>query len=154
MAESANTSESSEPDLESSDSEYNDIPDLYLETEWDSGRSFQARTPAFEKAVNNLKIILKKGVKELQVGDIKLKVLDVTKQGGGTLTNIEITDKEGIGQVKVHNWGPKKKTRRMTVQVSKSCKGEFRHVEVLAVKVVKPLLDKLLNGESVKSLIK
>ena len=41
-----------------------------------------------------------------------------------------------------------------TIQVIKSNKGEIRHVNILASKIVKPLLDKLLNGETINKLAK
>ena len=41
-----------------------------------------------------------------------------------------------------------------TVQIDKSSKGDLRHVEILKNTVVKPLLDKLLNGQTVKAIEK
>ena len=70
------------------------------------------------------------------------------------MAHIEIKDKEGTGQVKLQTWGPNTKKKIVTIQIIKSNKGEIRHVDILASKIVKPLLDKLLNGETVKNLAK
>ena len=99
--------------------------------------------------------MLNKSPKEKTVGDIKLRVLDVEKEGaGGKLAHIEITDKEGKGQAKLTTWSPNTRNKMATIQVGKSNKGQLRHVDILATKVVRPLLDKLMNGETVKNLAK
>ena len=54
----------------------------------------------------------------------------------------------------MHTWGPNKKNKEVTIQVDKSSNGELKHVDILATKVVKPLLDKLLAGETVKNIVK
>ena len=61
-----------------------------------------------------------------------------------------MTDYEGTGLVQLHTWGPNKKTKEVTVQINKSKGGEFR---LVTKKVVKPLLDKFLEGETVKSIL-
>ena len=83
-----------------------------------------------------------------------MKVLAVKKQGGGKLANIEMTDKDGISQVQLQTFGPNPKTKLTTVQVAKSNKGEPRHVELFTSLVVKPILDRLLKGETLKRLQK
>ena len=70
------------------------------------------------------------------------------------MAHIEIKDKEGTGQVKLQTWGPNTKKKMATIQVIKSNKGDIRHVNILASKIVKPLLDKLLNGETINKLAK
>ena len=140
--------------MESSDSDFDDIPDLYLEKDWESGHNFKARTPAFAKAVDGLQVLLKKSIYEKTVDDIKLRTLEVKKKREGKLSHIEITDEEGAGEVKLQIWGPNKKNKMVTVQVSKSSNGQVKHVDILTNKVVKPLLDKLLRGATIKELDK
>ena len=42
----------------------------------------------------------------------------------------------------------------MTIQITKSSKGEMRHVEILAKEFIKPLIDRLLKGEIARKLTK
>ena len=146
------TNNSSESEDEITDSDFEDLtlPNLYLEKEWKSGKNFKSRTPAFRRAVNDLKKLLLKSEKERKVDDINIRVLDVKIEDTSKVAEIQITDKEGAGQVKLTTWDPNKRTKMVPIQISKSNKGEVRHVELLATQVVKPLLDKLLNGETVK----
>ena len=147
-------SDSSESAEESSDSDFDELPNLYQEKDWKGGYSFKSRTPAFEKAASGLKILLKKTVKVQQIDDIKIRVIKVSKQGEARMTDIEITDIEGTGEVHMHTWGPNKRTRKITIGITKSSKGERKHVDIVAKKVVKPLLDRLLKGETTKTLLK
>ena len=97
---------SNDSSLECSDTEYDDeVPDLYREKKWKNGYNFKLRTQPFEKAVANLKTLLKKSAKSTNVGDLTIRVLDVEKHGGGKLAKIELTDKEGTGEVKLQFWG-------------------------------------------------
>ena len=138
------------------ESENDELPELYQEHDWIGGRTFNARTPAFAKAVANIKVMLRKSAQVKKVEDIDLKVLNVVDRadGGGSLSQIEITDAEGTGHAQFQIFGPNKKTKKVTIQISKSSKGELRHAKVLAEKVVKPLLDKLLNGATIRNLMK
>ena len=52
--------DSSDYEDDLSDSENDDLPDLYRDNKWDAGYNYKARTPAFEKAAAGLKTILKK----------------------------------------------------------------------------------------------
>ena len=147
--------ETDDPDDDFSESDFNDLPDLYEESAWTTGCNFKSRTAAFEKAATGLRFMLKKSAKVKKVGDLKLKVHKVVvKKDGGRLADIEITDYEGSGHVQFQTFGTNKKTKMTTVQVDKSKKGEVKHVQILATKVVKPILDQLLNGSSLKNLMK
>ena len=52
-----------------------------------------------------------------------MRVVKVSKQGDGRMTDIEITDREGTGQVHMQTWGSKTRTRKMTLTIHKSRKG-------------------------------
>ena len=56
--------DSSESDVETDDTDYDDIPELYKYKEWESGCNFKGRTPAFEKASTNLRAVFRKSQKE------------------------------------------------------------------------------------------
>ena len=144
--------DSSEYEDDLSDSENDDLPELYREHEWDGGFNYKSRAPAFAKAASALKIMLKKGVNVTTIDQIKVKVVNVVKHDGGENADIEITDEEGSGHVQLQTWKPNKKKRMVTIQVAKSGQGDIKHVNILAKQVVKPLLDKLLNGASIKEL--
>ena len=139
--------------MESSDSDYDDILDLYLEKHWESGHNFKVRTSAFAKADDGLAFLLKKSNYEKAIDDFKFRTLEVQKKDG-KLSHIEITDEEGAGEVKLQIWGPNKRNKMVTVQVSKSSNDEVKHVDILTNKVIKPLLDKLLRGATIKELDK
>ena len=91
--------DTSETDYETDESESNDLPDLYQEKVWESGHNFRSRAPLFAKAASGLKILLRKNFNEKNVGNKKIRVLDVRKKGLGKLAEIEITDREGAGLV-------------------------------------------------------
>ena len=146
--------DTSETDYETDESESNDLPDLYQEKVWESGHNFRSRAPLFAKAASGLKILLRKNVNEKNVGNKKIRVLDVRKKGVGKLAEIEITDREGAGLVQLQYMGPNKGNKFVTVQITKSSKGDIRHVQILANEVIKPLLDGLLKGETVRKLNK
>ena len=146
--------DTSETDYETAESESNDLPDLYEEKVWESGHNFRSRAPLFAKAASGLKILLRKNFNEKNVGNKKIRVLDVRKKGLGKLAEIEITDREGAGLVQLQYLGPNKGNKFVTVQITKSSKDDIRHVQILANEVIKPLLDKLLKGETVKKLNK
>ena len=52
----------------------------------------------------------------------------------------------------MQSWGPNRKTAEITIQITKSKKGNVRHAEIFAKKVVKPLFDKLLSGDTSKNI--
>ena len=81
-----------------------------------------------------------------------VRVVNIEKIDRRQLADIEITDNEGSGHVQLCVWGPNKKKKMITIQVAKSGQGEVKHVDILAKQVVKPLLDRLLKGASIKEL--
>ena len=145
---------SSESEQQSSGSDFDDAPALYVEKRWQSGYNYKSRTPAFIKAAENLQILLRKRHKPCQIGDIQMKVLEVTKHSDGKLAKVEIADNEGTGEAQFHAWEPNKRTKETTIQVDKSKNGEQKHVDILATKIVKPFLDRLLSGETAKNIMK
>ena len=104
-----------------------------------------------QKQLMVFKFSFKKRIYEKTVDDIKLRTLEVKNKREGKLSNIEITDEEGAGKVKLQIWGPNKKNKMVTVQVSKSSNSQVKHVDILTNKVVKP---KLLRGATIKELDK
>ena len=147
--------DTSEVDDETDDTDFDDIPELYKFKEWESGCNFKGRTPAFEKALTNLRAVFRKSPKEKSAGGLSIRVIDVSKKkGGGKQADIVLTDDEGSGQVQFQTFGPSKKSRGMTTQVVKSSKGDIRHVGLFVNNLIKPILDRLLTGESVTSINK
>ena len=47
--------------------------------------------------------------------NLKIRVLDAKKQGGGKLTTIELSDNDGVGEVQLRMWGPNKRTKEVTI---------------------------------------
>ena len=149
-----NSAVESDSQDDETDSDLDDLPDLYQEKDWTSGCNFKSRAAAFEKAAEGLKFLLKKSVKIRKVAGIKIKVHKVTKKKECRVSDIEIINEEGSGHVNLRVWNPNKNKKMTTVQIDKSSKGDVNHVQILTTKVVKPVLDKLLKGESVKALSK
>ena len=93
---------------------------------------------AFGKARDGLKDFMKKGVVR-EVNDIKIKVLDVRKNGSGTDIEVELTENNVRGIAVIQLFGPNSKNENV-VMVRKSKESEHKYVIMLAEKVVKPLV--------------
>ena len=154
MKQQPETTDTSEVEAESSGSDFDNVPDLYQEKKWVGGCNFKSRTPAFVKAAENVHTLIRKSAKGKHIGNIHIKYTDETKQGGGTLAKVHITDDEEMGEAQVHFWAPNKRGKEATVQIDKSSNGDMKHVDMLTSKIVKPFLDKLLAGATVKDIMK
>ena len=55
--------ESDDLDDDSSESDFNDLPDLYEESDWTTGCHFKSQMAAFEKAATDLRFMPKKSAK-------------------------------------------------------------------------------------------
>ena len=123
-----------------------DSPSLYREKIWGGteggeyiidGYTLRGKK-AFGKAREGLYEYLKKGVAR-DVNGIKLKALDVRKNGAGIDIEVELVENNarGIGVVKLY--GPSLKNENV-IMVSKSKQSEHKYVKTLADKVIKPLI--------------
>ena len=120
----------------------------YEEHRWpkehSTGYSYKGKKKVFLKAVETLRILMKKG-HEKAIEKVTFKVLDSRKTTNGNEYDIEVCkDKErGVAVLKV--FGPTKK-KGATLMINKSKKYEVKFVEILAIDVVKQLLDRFDCG--------
>ena len=131
-----------------------DISSLYKERRWGKeeggenvtdGFVFRGKK-AFENVLKGLKENLEKGFHKTIEG-VEFRVLDSRKKGVELEIEIEIvlSNKKGVAVLKLY--GPnRKKENVVTVSRSKGSEPEF--VEILAEKILKPLMDGFLRGDS------
>ena len=103
------STDSSENETNSSESDFDETPELYQEKKWKDGYNYKSRAPTFVKAVTNLRSLLRKNAKEKNVFNVKIRVTDVEHKVGEKLAKIEVIDEEGTGEVQMHTWVPSKK---------------------------------------------
>ena len=100
---------------------------------------------AFSKAVEGLRELMKKGVNK-DVNQVKIKVLDVRKNGAGTDIEIEMVENNARGISLLKLYGPSSKKKESVVMVSKSKESDQKFVILLAEKVIKPLMAEFVAG--------
>ena len=110
----------------------------------------------FGSATKNLLDIMKKNA-NLKADNINVRVLDNRKKAEGTEVTVEVTDKNKKANVSIKIWGPREDGRKnnCTVQISKiSEEANVELVNILAKKIIKPLLDLLITNVDYKHLLK
>ena len=134
------------------DSDVNDDQDSqYSENFWPKdeephGFSYKSKKKAFGKALDNLKLMLKKGTRK-DLNKIQITVLDCRKEKSKTSeVDIEIVKSNERGIATLKFYGPNAKKVR-TILISKSKNHDAKYVSIAALEIVKPLLEKFLSGE-------
>ena len=96
----------------------------------------------FGKAVDGLRKVMIKG-SQGEINGINFKSLDTRKIGTEMTIDVEIHDgkQRGIALLKLYDINNKKEN---VVMVSKSKKSDHEFVTILAEKVTKPLMEKLM----------
>lgn len=89
----------------------------------------------------------------MSVNGTYICVMDVAKKGGGIATTVEVTDKEGKCMDVLQTWGRNTKTECYTVQVDKVKDQDARFVTILAKYVIQPVIDNIVAGYNLKSMI-
>ena len=129
---------------------------VYNENSWPkedpSGFSFKGKKKLFAKAVENIKLLMKKGNQKI-VESIAFKVLDCRKMNHGNEYDVEVSKdtERGIAVLKI--FGPNGK-KEHTIMINKSKKHDVKFVELLAIDVIKPLLGRFGSGEGWKCSVK
>ena len=113
------------------------------ESEEPTNVTFKGKTRSFVNAVIKAKEILKKGATK-ELDDTKAKVMDVKNKSISTEIVIEATDKKGRGNATVEIFGPNNKSKQCSVVIKKLKNHKDRYVNVVAQKVLKPLLNFLI----------
>ena len=116
------------------------------EEEVPTGFTFKSKKKIFVKAVDNIKIKLKKGV-EFVIDDLKIKILDRRNGQNGAEIDIEIVDKKDRGQAVLKIFGPNSR-KECTLMINKSKKHDAKFVKILAVHIIKRLVDNFISGQS------
>ena len=109
-----------------------------------SGYSFKGKKRTFLKIVENLKVLFKKGSEKI-LGNVNFKILDVKKIPGGLEYEIEVgkNKEKGIAIAKIY--GPNAK-KMCTILLSKSKKFDALFVQILAIDIIKQLIDRFSSG--------
>ena len=110
-----------------------------------SGFSFKGKNKQFQRIVESLKVLLKKGSEKI-LGDVSFKVLDAKKIANGTEYEVEIRKNKTKGVAITKIFGPNQR-KVCTVTVNKSKKFENEFVTILAVDVIKQLIDRFQPGD-------
>ena len=116
------------------------------EEEVPTGYTFKSKKKIFVKAVDSIKIKLKKGV-EFVIDDLKIKILDCRNGPNGAEIDIEIVDKKDRGQAVLKIFGPNSR-KECTLMINKSKKHDAKFVKILAVHIIKRLVDNFISGQS------
>ena len=101
---------------------------------------------SFGKVVEGLKTTLKRGESK-DVDGTEIKVLDARKNGVELEIEVEILNKGNRGVAVIKLYGPNKK-KESVVMVTKSKESDAKYVTILAEQVIKPLMSRILIGES------
>ena len=153
--------ESTEDSFVSDDSDVkDDLPEVelqYVENSWKddeelkSGYSFKGKKPVFLKAVENIKILMKKGANK-EINSLKFRVLDSRKAKKSSEFDVEIVrgTERGLAMLKIY--GPNGKNE-CTLMTTKCKKQDAVFVKLLALDIVKPLLNAFITGEGWKNLL-
>ena len=116
-----------------------------------TGYSFKGKKPVFVKAVENVKILLRKGSQK-DMKNLKFKVLDSRKAKKSAEFDVEILKgtERGVAVLKVY--GPNAKNE-CTMMMTKCKKHDALFVKLLALDIVQPLLNAFITGEGWKNLL-
>ena len=106
------------------------------------GYSFRGKR-VFKKAWDGLKNHFVKGIPHKKDG-IKYEALDVREIGAGMEADVEITEKgdRGIAKLKLYGQNTRKEN---SITISKSKKGDHKHITALAEKIIKPLMNSYID---------
>ena len=153
--------ESTEDSFVSDDSDVkDDLPEIelqYVENSWKedeelkSGYSFKGKKPVFLKAVENIKILMRKGAQK-EINNLKFRVLDSRKAKKSSEFDVEIVrgTERGVAMLKIY--GPNNKNE-CTVMMTKCKKHGPLFVKLLAIDIVKPLINAFISGQGWKNLL-
>ena len=142
----ANDDSDIEEDTENQYEEY-----FWLIDDEPNGYTYKSKKAVFAKAVNTLKSTLKKGVQK-QMNKLQIKVLDFRRNMNKPEIDIEITKGSDRGNAVLKFYGPNSK-KEHTLMVCKLKKHDLKFVTILALEIVKPLLDSFISGEGWMNLL-
>ena len=131
--------------VEEPDQQY-DVNFWRKEDDVPTGYTFKSKKQIFAKAVDNIKIKLKKGVK-FEIENLEIQILDSRKGQNGAELDVEMLDKKDRGQAVLKLFGPNSR-KECTLMINKSKKHDAKFVKILAVLIIKRLLDYFISGQS------
>ena len=119
-----------------------------------NGCRYKGKKKIFTKAVENIKILFKKGAQK-QMPKVEFRILDNRNgnNGNGKEVEVEITKGKEKGEASLKFFGPNSK-KDCTVMITKNKKHEAKFVKIIAMDVIKPLLEKFISGEGWVNLVK
>ena len=115
------------------------------------GYSFKGRR-MFRKAIEGIKDMMKKGAVG-ELNGIKFKVLDTRTNGAGLDVEVELMENKNRGIAVLKIYGPNTKKKNV-LTVTKRKGSDAKYLIILAEQVIKPLINKFLEGEETAGLLK
>ena len=123
----------------------------YEESSWPekseepTGFTFRGKKRGFEKAVENIKILMKRGTKRI-LNKLTMIVMDSRTIPHGNEMDIEVSNEKEKGVAVLRIFGPNSK-KECTIVASNKKKSDLIFVKILAKDIIKPLIDKFISGE-------
>ena len=137
---------------------FDDKPTFHTENKWYKNNSIKEAVTGYslrggqklKSAVAGLKETLQRGVQKTYEGT-HIRVLDARKNGVALDIEIELMTKLERGNAMVKLYGPygQKEKKENVIMVTKIKRSPVKFVEILAEKIIKPLIAKFVNDENV-----
>ena len=113
------------------------------------GFTFKSKKQDFVKACENIKSYFQKVQKgsQKQMDNLAFRILDSRSKENGPEMDIEIIKNKNRGNAVLKFYGPNIKSGECTLMITKSKKHEVKYVKLLAIDVIKIMIDKFISGE-------
>lgn len=129
-----------------------DESDIYSMNPWSgqndeiSGYSFKGKDPKFVKALENIKIKLKKGFART-VNGVEIKVSNSKAIPHGIERDVSISKESHTGKAKLAIYEQNLKKKNISMVVKKAKESDEKFIEILAKEVIKPMIDLFIKGQ-------
>ena len=116
------------------------------------GYSIKGKSDSFKKAVDCIKkVLVKQTEKDFQ--EMKIEILDKRKIPYGNEADVRVSHDNNKGITVLKNFEGKK-NKENTITVNKDKNSDTKFVKILAEKVIIPIVDKLIEGESLHEILR
>ena len=136
---------------------FDDSPTFYTENKWYKNNSIKEAVTGYslrggyklKSAVAGLKATLKRGVTKT-FEETHIRVLDDRENGVALDIDIELMTKleRGIAMVKLYGPYDQKEKKDNVIMITKNKRSPVKFVEILAEKIIKPLIAKFVKEEN------
>ena len=130
------------------------IPSVFKEKKWGKKEGGEFIVDGFTfKGKRSFNIVFERFKESMRkcnqsdINRIQFKVLDSRTQGTGLEIDVEMEERGSRGIAVLKLYGPSSKKKESVVMVSKNKESESKYVTILAQKIIKPLMIKVLDEE-------